>query len=745
MAARQNKDNDISIVEAVETLSAIAELDFDAEIGVTQSHDLLIQDKAVSYRSVYWVHTGDRRETVKVVREVFRTVLAYLKNFYKLQHGKIDDASSLENVKNIMVLVGEAAQKLDRYTSLFKKHRIGKVSNLVEYKQLENFYKNKVAKKESGEKESILTDTIKNQELSTKEEEQSEQKATDIQRTWMDLDEVKRDLGYELMLLRKPGGDRFYSSKLLRNMKLVGDFGRTFGARSSEDPLLRTRFWLDRIQQLDAEYILRGVGGILDEYVDHTREETQTELMSLLNKAMMALFLAANPRNLLRNSPVKACHEYMADFQHYLRRALTCSEYRKRLTYPSKKSKVMESVMMDFCHGLCRSLFMKTRGGLEFQETLELLINQEARRKELNQLSEQPWLKYTEFVDELLRSVTDRHSNGPLLKTLELIGKAKKRRELGFDPMMQDNLPQHTLNLYMGKERVRLIHLPTPTAQIYIHRCDIIPEFKGLIQSMRRSHEKRKHLVINFQDRTSSRQHARCKALEEFAQKKECRRHLDVVTMPKDTDFYLQQGHYRDEDEALTFLEHLLEHIRSDNSGFYFPPALARLLLGGPIETLINGVHRLFFGKRGNLNRDERLTFVEIVYLLMQLKLLEGAHAQSLSLTCKDGMDIGAAASAQLFAFVQMLNNAKWKQTDIDHLHLLFFGPSLLLRERSIHKERYVRAFETLAWVEGVIQDKGYQAFAKEFKETFQTLFKTDLMRISAEAPPNAASSLGSK
>lgn len=740
MVLQQKTEGEISIVEAVETLSTIAELDFDAEIAVSQSHDIVIQGKPFAYQTIHWINAKDQKETIKALREVFRTILNYLRNFYKGHYGEINDNKTIENVQEIMVLVGEAAKKLDGYTSLFKTQKLGSVKNLREFKQLENFYNNKVAGSNSKFKEIFSKSVSKDKKLYKADQEKEKEtkgKYSELKHVWMDLDSVKKDVSYELMLLRKPGGTRFYSAPLLRNMKLVGDFNQNFGTRATEDSLLRARFWMDRAFQLNAEYILQGVGGILDEYVEAVHGEEHTELSSLLNKAMMALFLASNPRNLLRNSPVKACHEYMLDFQHYLRRALTSSEYRKKLAYTSnKKTKRLSSIMVDFCHSLCRAFYSRMQGNYSLREIIEVLVNQEIRSREIELVADKNWIERLELTEDAMRELSSRHANGPLLKTLGLIGKSSKRRDLGFDPVMQDNLPQRMLSLDFGKRPLRLFHIPSPTAQIYVHRCDVIPEFKAFIRSIMRAHDKKRMLLVNFQDRTSSGHHARCKALESVAKQKEFGDHLTVITMPKHTDFYRQLGHYREVDEAALFIEHFLGHVREESSGFYFPSKVSRFLLGRTIERIIEGVHTLFFEEKALLEREERLVFIELVYFFIQLKAAEICEVNFMSYSCKDALDIGAAASAQLFALAQLFTNQEWGEEEMSHLQLMLFGPALLLRERSIQAERYQRTLMVIKSVDATIKKRGYEAFCASLAEGLQQLFQVDFSKMSPEIPP---------
>ena len=56
--------------------------------------------------------------------------------------------------------------------------------------------------------------------------------------------------------------------------------------------------------------------------------------VAAINKAVMALMLSANTRNLMQNTMGKSSVSYFADFHRYLRDGLSSQEYRKFLSQP---------------------------------------------------------------------------------------------------------------------------------------------------------------------------------------------------------------------------------------------------------------------------------------------------------------------------------------------------------------------------------------------------------------------------
>src|SRR5438045_1436551 len=91
-----------SIIEAIETLSSIAELELDSPIAVAEKHEVSVQNIPISYRSVHWLHKKNATKVMGVVKETFRVILGYLRKFYKREVGHLSQHESVEGIKTIM-------------------------------------------------------------------------------------------------------------------------------------------------------------------------------------------------------------------------------------------------------------------------------------------------------------------------------------------------------------------------------------------------------------------------------------------------------------------------------------------------------------------------------------------------------------------------------------------------------------------------------------------------------------------
>lgn len=282
----KHETSSLSIIDAVEALSNIADLDLNREVGVVEPHDIIVQDKKVVYRTVHWLHRQDASETIGVVKDIFRVILKYLRNFYRKDYTHVTNPQTIEGIKTIMVLVGEAAKKLDKYTALFDKSKVKSVTELREYRKLQEFYLSRIARKiDEGTLGKWLLELTKRAWEQKTEVTLTAKKAMQTKHVFVDLDSVKKDTEYELFFLRKEDGTRFFSPRLIRNIKLVCDFGDYFKApKKVEDPLEDMLIWQDRCYLSTAKEILSAIGNRLNRYFHETMKFKDRELVDILTR-----------------------------------------------------------------------------------------------------------------------------------------------------------------------------------------------------------------------------------------------------------------------------------------------------------------------------------------------------------------------------------------------------------------------------------------------------------------------------
>lgn len=740
MVARPHQ---LSIVEAVETLSNIADLEYDQEMGVVQKHEISLLKERIPYKTVNWFHQADGAAIINGVREIFRSILYYLQDFYKGEYHLLSNQNSVESIKAIMVLVEEAAKKLDKYGKiLFSDHKnFTSVSEFKEFKQLKEFFLTKIARKRdegnlskwilnlSQKKESNLNlsllNTIPSIQLPTNFKENN----------WLfvNLEAVKIDSEYELLYIRRQDGSRFFNPRLLRNIKLVCDLEYYFNSHGKLDPLTPIAYWYDHIAHGSAKQIMKGLGSQLDFFLKELRTNKSNELIDALNKTIMALMFSSQSRNLLHHQPIKSCAGYFEDFLIFLRKVLESPTYQKWLSHPPKKNNNFAWDLIHFIENICRCIYTNTLGWEEIPELIDHLLIEAKRLTEkdggIEPAGDQVWEKIT-YNYNAFSNLLKRHPNGPLLKLIRSLEISNLNK---FDPLHQQNIPQQLFDLYFQEKRISLIRMPNPTYQQIIHKAIVNEEFKAFIRSYSLFTPAKKHLIINFQNRTSWIEFARCTILEELQFQADFMNQLCVVTLPVHTDFYVQLAHYHDLDDTEEFLNCFDQQLIDTHSGFYFPPIISNYLKQFSSDAF-KAIQKVFFGNQKTLKRNERLDFIEIFYLLMQIKLLEWTNAQTFSLTCKDGVDIGSTHVSFFFQFFKLINQQQ-VENEWKFLNMMLFMPAILLRERNVLAEPFNRMILILQHIEKIIQELGREGFDRLVEQELGPLFDSTILHATLALP----------
>lgn len=727
MNYRNRKESSTTtIVEAVETLSNIADLNFDSDLGISQRHDLIIQDKKISYRTVHWLHHRDVDSSVEMVKETFRIILNYLRNFYKKEFGYITNQQTLEGIKTIMVLVGEAAKKLDKYTSLFHKTHAKSVTQLKEYKKLQEFYFSKIARRID---EGLLGKWI--MALSTKVSDRKVpklegKKRSETKHIFIDLDSVKRDTEYELFFMRKEDGTRFFSPRLVRNIKLVSDFGDYFGEYKDDDPIENRDIWHDRCLHACAKNILNAIGKEIDYFYRESMPHKDREYVEALNKTLIALMLCSNPHNLMHHSPIKSCRDYFYDFQFFLRAALQSADYQRLIAYPPKKSNTLATSLLHLTHSLCRAFCCQMNGYQDQKSMIHGLIH-EAIQSNPSEVIEDKFSLYSKLSHGYasMTKLLNRHSGGSMNVILEALEGGKYQ---GFDPLFQGNIPQQLYTIYVKGNQYSVIRLPSPTQQEFIHKASIVNEFKGCLRAFKHDQAIQRILLFNLQDRTSWKDHVRCVALQELQKPDHFPNQITIAEMTKDTEFFHQLAPYHHDNHAETFMRHFREHLADEGCGYVFSEHANKGLSKEFIDETLNGIHQVFFSGKNILLREHRMDFIELFYLFLQLKLIELEKPSVVSFTCKDSIDNGQAAATQLFLFLKLLNQKILSEADYEDVDLMIYGPALMQRDRVMLPERFNRMLSAIKLVESTKDQMGYDNFIKVIHKTFGKLFKTPML-----------------
>jgi hypothetical protein len=570
----KKKRGRITVLEAVDNLSHLADLDVDKK------------------EATEWTDPAKIQENQDAIRETFRTLTAYLQHLYQKERTELGNPQTQKGIRAMMELAGEAVDKVGKYTKLFKGAHV-RDETIPEFQQLQQFYLSKVFSKVKHEKP-----------VESWEEEGNEEMKGELQ-ALKDLEAVQLDDEYELFYIAKDDGTPYFTPQLLRHIRMVGNFDESLMSKDREDMLRRMEVILDRDLHVSAQEILAEASDLIERFYKEALQHREQEGPASLSFAVMALMLASNPKNLLHNSQGKSSVDYFIDFERHLRKALESQDYTHWRSTSLEKLTPFNNICLKLSHYLCNALFLRSGARHEIMSFIRDVIE--------NRAVELPTLWGTlSSIETTLRSELRKYPSGPLMKILKAFRYGEEKK--GFDPLIQKNPPSHIFNLSSETTHTSIVHLPCPVHQEMIDRVTVTPEFKGYLRSL----VNRKHLYINLQDRTSWKEHARSSAIEELSKQGEFKEVLQVITLAKNTDFYHQINDYAEINKAQDFCELCVTQVMSGTDcGFYFPEGLITSKI---VKGLVAFVYEQFFPPKARTISQRKARFYRDFLLFLKSK-----------------------------------------------------------------------------------------------------------------------------
>jgi hypothetical protein len=693
----------IPIQQAMDNLASIVGINIDSPppMGIVQGTRIVTQGDELDSAEVRWISGEGAEVLLEVLDQTYRSIDAHLHHLYESKEMDWAGNKSRDGIAAIMSLVGESAPKMDAYLAYrFDTPPAELVEEREAFKKLHRFYSEQFAKR--------FLDGVEGKEAWNQSPVKGGSRSIGAEK---DFESLIRDLDYELFYIVDEKGEYYLDDKRLRNLKLTVEFDMQGSSSFEEDPFLKMNAMLDRDVQASALQILTACREEIQAFYQKRGKLITFTVTESLNKAIMALFLTANPKHLLQRTTKKNSGRYFHDFHLFLREALKVSEYQKWLAYPPEE--IEAKILLNLTWKLCNALVERV-GGIK-QEAIGLIYRTMRRGEEIQPKEElhrgkSIWEQLL-YDDEKFRTLLKQFPKGPLLKVLEMV---RMSREEGvvvpFDPWIQGSLPLHLYTLRHKKHTVDVLRMAAPIRQGMINRVEIVDEFRGFLLSL--ASENKKHLLIQLQDPLSWKEAARSKAVEEIAKNKNFSSQLMVLTLPKNTDFYHQKGEYSEQGKATEFVKNFKGQINSHKeSGFHFPDPWKKKDLESWVDSALTWVHQELFAEKATLTRREREDFIEIFYQLMMAEAIVHLEVDSISFTCKDAVDTGALASGLLYGTLQLIQQGALSKEQVDVLRYLFYFPALSVRERAPDPEQCNRALSALDTLSRAIEEHGKKLF----------------------------------
>ena len=663
-------------IEAVNYLSHLIELKpFEKEAaikhGFSEQDDLLKREK---------------------VQQIFRTILNYLRKVYESDREYFHPQQMEKSVYAVMLLADEAVKKWDRYTLLFKKTQDREsVQLLKEYRDLKQFFKSKVVR---FNKKALAIGV-------------EEQRITNSSFLIKDLETIRSDADYELLLLRKEEGGYFAPSALLRHILLVGQSDELLLHSEYQELISHLKATKDLQAHMIAQEMLKQSLSSIDDFFKQVKEFKTEESVICMSKALIALMLAANPYNLMRNDADKVCEQYLVDFCLFLRQAVS-----------KPRAGPLTALIDPLYHKLSYLLFTQA---CSYEKALEFILQLIAMGHSKNELLSAQKIQLDSVIlyqDIAIRATLKAYPSGPLMQALALV--REQRLGQGLDLFSQKNWPIQIYTILTDQLKISCMKIASMTMQTTLTDAELVPEFLGFMQILAKE-QNQKYLVINLQNRSSWQEKARCTCLEKSQYKQEFLDHLVVITFDKDSDFYHQR---EGGSNASAFLSKCAQEVLSGQEyGFYFPPTINSSRLTFFVNKALLLVHELFFDGKQEFSHQDRLDYIEIFHFFLFLHIIDQTTPDILSFTCKDGVDTSSIFSAEVFAWLHVMNHPEGLlKSKRDFLLYLLYAPAMTLRGRSIDKDRIQRMASAMHVFIEKLNHNGFviqEAFSQLYQMSF--------------------------
>jgi hypothetical protein len=693
----------ITILEAVETLASIADLSDEESKRLRKT--LRLEGKRLGERKVDWLQVGTNETHLGMLRKSLDTVHSYFKTLWREQDPEKLPRDVREGIRTIWVLVGHAVDSLSTYGDLFREYG-GSPKNLPEYQELQSFYQRKINPKIEEGKLGRFVLGIGHLPFPMLEDPDLLLKrriSLSPQHLIVDLESLKSDQDYELLLIRKSDGSRFYNPRLIRNLKLISEVG--FQEKTGEIlPLFTPWRWIDRQCEKGADVLLEHSNRIIEPFLKERGKFKERDLSRNLTYGVIALLLSVQPRYLSDNAPLKTTAAFFQDLLEFLGTSVDSFDYRRLLTSVNEHNR-LGRLLYQLPQVLSHALFTEIPT-FPYDGIVRMLQGGEEGRSGF--LAEGFQLGY-QWIEQELKG----YGNSPLKRDLESLEEGIHL----FDPIKTGILPAKIGEMRFGDHTASLHRLAAPVKQEVIDQVTIDPLFLAALREMKARGEK--VLIFNLQERSHWKERARAEALEKLSEKEEWSDTLQVVTLDLGSEFYNQELHFERGESAENFIENCRQFLLDENGSNYFSSQVEEILFPGFMEKTFLGIHQLYFASRNAFTPDMKRHFIDLINQFIQLKVVDALHPDRVIFLDKDGTDTSSIASTLFMMSPKLFRPEGWVEKDLQTYEALLYSSTLLYRERNLLKGKFDRFLSYVNWLE---QAKNSGVFREEFQLAFGPL-----------------------
>ena len=700
-SVRTLKTEDVSMVSAIETLSSIADLGLASTLQDPLINSSQADEAPVVLRTVRWLHQKNAEHMISIVREKLHDVLVYFKHCFGGKRERIDHEEFMEGARTVMLLVDEAAENLDRYTKLFLGSQRTSLKETKEFLDLCDFYNSKILAKASEAHASERKSTSHLVEILEKVRLTPSKMAQQISTIPLsvELEDLQKDIDYELLFIRKADGSRFFTQKLIRSLKLACDIEQAVDWQGTKQQRAEIDEMKGEQAATEARYLLNSCYPLLDAFFHSAHRFKDHQLVMDVYSPTIGLMEAAI-QSIHRPAAhqTKGGEEYLSDFRTLFLEAIHSPEFKRLHTYPQSNTASWEYALLKLSENLASRIVDGALLSKDVVSAFKGLLNQGMSMavEELG-LSDDTLSKTLELNFSALGHLLGKSMNATLVRMLQEL---QDRQTVHFEPLVDQALPMHLYDLSWHDDLIPIVRLPSPTRQEKIDSAVPSEIFQMALHDDRGG---RKALLINVQDRTNWKDWARCKAIEELQEQGA----VSVVSWANDSDWYRQEGVYESLTSAEQFKQELMDQIKNTHL-----PQSMRGTIERDLLVLFDCIHKSLYGGRNVLSKAQRLEWIGLVTTLLFLRAIGETNPSTIFVSCKDGLDGSLSTIASLFAFLKLFNQRTSSEEDIEWLGAMLSCLPLMERDRLPFVDRYSRMTSYIRFLEGLFRDESEATLA---------------------------------
>jgi hypothetical protein len=164
---------------------------------------------------------------------------------------------------------------------------------------------------------------------------------------------------------------------------------------------------------------------------------------------------------------------------------------------------------------------------------------------------------------------------------------------------------------------------------------------------------------------------------------------ISVITLDKNSLFYFQKNEFETLNNSVLFKQHFMQQM-FEGKNFFWSSDLGATWKN-ECQQILENIHTRYFSDQIELNREERLDFIELVYIEIVEVIIQKLQADSANEACKSCIDRGAAALAQQYLRKICVQTSEMKESQRKKILAITLAPAIFAMNRVMQHDRISR------------------------------------------------------